>query len=116
MKPTFKKSLSSLIIAGAAAFLSQSAYSADPWSTVQGKISTIEVTEGQNYGFRVYLAGAPIVCNSYNWGYVNENDTNYKTYVAALLTAKAQQSNVTLYTSKDATTGYCHLAYISISN
>lgn len=59
--------------------------------TVSGKISSINVTGGENYGFRVSLANSPKLCgNNHTWAYLNESDSNYKTYISVLLAAKWQ--------------------------
>lgn len=82
---------------------------------ITGKIETIHVTGGGNYGFRVTLRGSPAACGNANgWSYLNDTDSNYKVYVAVLLLAKAQQSSVTIYSNKDAS-GYCNIGYIYAS-
>ena len=81
---------------------------------VQGTIQAVDVTQGSNYGFRVYIHGTTSVCSSgANWAYVNETDSNYKTFVSALMMAKAQGSTVTIYTTVE--NGYCHIGYITVS-
>ena len=58
---------------------------------VSGAIQQIDIADGQNYAFRVCIANAPAACaGGPNWSYLNEADSNYKTYVAAQLTARAQ--------------------------
>jgi len=80
---------------------------------VSGTIYIIDVTGGANYGFRVYLEGVSSACaGGANWAYLNESDSNYKTYVAALMMAKSQGSRVTLYSNVE--NGYCHIGYIQI--
>jgi hypothetical protein len=79
---------------------------------VTGVPFEIDVTDGGNFGFRVYLPSA--MCgNSYNWAYLNATDSNYSTYVAALLMAKAQGGTVMVYSNKDSN-GYCHIGYVSL--
>ena len=81
---------------------------------VSGTIQSISVTQGQNYGFRVYLNGTTTTCSSgENWTYLNEADSNYKTYVSALMMAKAQGSIVTIYSNVE--NGYCHIGYLTVS-
>jgi hypothetical protein len=80
---------------------------------VTGVPSQIDVTDGGNLGFRVYLQSA--MCGtSYNWAYLNSTDSNYSTYVAALLMAKAQGGTVIIYSNKDSN-GYCHIGYVMLT-
>jgi hypothetical protein len=81
-----------LLIVGAAA------HAWDGTST--GTISAIEVTNGTNQGFRIYLTGVTAMCSGGTmWAYLNDDDSNYKTYAAALMMAKAQASTVTIFTT-----------------
>jgi hypothetical protein len=96
--------------------LSNTVYGWD--GTTSGKINSIQVTSGNNYGFRVTLSGSPTLCgNNHKWAYVNESDSNYAVYVSSLLAAKAAQQTVTLYTyRKDSEIdGYCHIGHIQIN-
>jgi len=79
-----------------------------------GKITSIDVTAGTNYAFRVYLNGGGIaLCtNGTGFAYLNEADSNYKVYVASLLMAKAQGSTVTLFVTTEG--GMCHIGYIGV--
>ena len=92
--------------------------SAQAWDgTVSGIVSKIDVTSGNNYGFRVYLEDSPKLCSNANaWAYINESDSNYQTYVAALLAAKMSQSKVTLYTNwvNGDPDDYCKIGYVVI--
>ena len=86
--------------------------------TVSGKISSINVTGGQNYGFRISLANSPKLCGNNNtWAYLNESDSNYKTYISVLLAAKMADKNVVVYTNQEKTSGqsYCHIGYIVLN-
>lgn len=77
-----------------------------------GKIKSIFVSGGENYGFRItiYSAGGEdqLTGCSYHFAYVNSTDDNYQTKVSALLVAYAQQSamNVTISRGGD---NYCHI-------
>lgn len=83
---------------------------------VSGKVIRIDVAGGQNYGFRVYLDGLPKLCgNNHTWAYLNDTDSNYQTYVAVLLAAKAANYNVRLYANKEGSNAYCHIGYITIN-
>jgi hypothetical protein len=80
---------------------------------VAGTIYAVEITGGNNYDVRIFVSGVTNMCGSgSNWAYLNESDSNYKTYVAAILAAKAQGSQVTVYTTLE--NGYCHIGYISV--
>ncbi|MCS4306768.1 hypothetical protein M2404_001093 [Rheinheimera pacifica] len=82
---------------------------------VYEKIQSIDVTGGGNYGFRVTLEGAPPICGNANtWGFLNDTDSNYQTYVSVLLAAKAAKMNVTIFTVRDVN-GYCHVGHVSIN-
>ena len=80
---------------------------------VMGAISAMDVTGGSNYGFRISLAGVENMCNGgLNWAYLNDTDSNYKTYVAVLMLSKAQASKVVVYSNLQG--GFCHIGYISV--
>ncbi|MDR6984480.1 hypothetical protein J2X32_003124 [Rheinheimera pacifica] len=82
---------------------------------VYGKLQSIDVTGGSNYGFRVTFEGAPPICGNANtWGFLNDTDSNYQTYVSVLLAAKAAKMNVTIFTVRDVN-GYCHIGHISVN-
>lgn len=97
--------------------ISSSAFAWD--GTPEGKIAAIDVTAGGNYGFRVYLQGYPSLCTKQadgqpgdTWAYINETDSNYKTYVSVLLAAKTAGTRVKLHTTN--TTGSrCKIGYIT---
>ncbi len=81
---------------------------------VSGTVHGFDVTAGTNFAFRVYLNGVTDYCGgSYNVAYINEVDSNYKTYVAAVMLAKTSGSVVTLYTNRDAS-GLCQIGYLSV--
>ncbi|MEZ0390589.1 MAG: hypothetical protein ACAH59_00110 [Pseudobdellovibrionaceae bacterium] len=78
------------------------------------KISTVELTTS-SYNFRIRLEGNPTLCGTTaTWAYMNEADVNYKSVVAAALSAKALNQTINLYTTKDATTGYCKIGYFIV--
>lgn len=80
---------------------------------VVGNISTLDVAAGSNYGFRVSLNGVANMCTGGpNWAFLNDTDSNYKTYVATFLLAKAQGNKVLVYSNLEG--AYCHIGYISI--
>jgi len=92
--------------------------SAAAWDgTVSGRISSIDVADGANFAFRVVLDGTS-ACGptGQGWAYLNEADSNYKVFVATLLSAKASASSVKLYTTIVKWNGYdmCHIGYITV--
>lgn len=100
-----------LLVIAMACFESQAAWD----GSVTGAIDRIEVTNGGNYGFRVLLKDKPELCgNEHTWAYINENDSNYETYVSVLLSAKVSGTKVQLLTRKETISGneYCHIGYI----
>lgn len=103
--------LSTAGIISALLFAAPTAFAWDGVAT--GTISTFQVTQGGNYGFRVTLNNMANMCTGGpGWAYLNDTDSNYKTYVAAILYAKAQGSNVTVYSTLEGI--YCHIGYISV--
>jgi len=87
------------------------------WSwdgAVTGRIGALEITHDSNYGFRVWLVNEPAMCGNQNaWAYLNESDSNYKTYVAALIAARQAGDTVTIYATRDAS-GYCKIGHASL--
>src|SRR3954470_15322096 len=78
-----------------------------------GTVTTIQITNGNNFGFRINLNGVAAMCTGGpSWGYLNEADSNYKTYVAVLMMAKSQGSAVSVYSNLE--NGYCHIGHIAI--
>jgi hypothetical protein len=81
---------------------------------VTGTVAGFDVAPATNFAFRVYLNGVTDVCGgSYNVAYINAVDSNYNSYVAAVMFAKANGSIVTLYTNRDAS-GLCQIGYLSV--
>ncbi|KQV94760.1 hypothetical protein [Rhizobacter sp. Root1221] len=108
MKTTFGRRIACGIALAAA--LQAPAHAWDKSS--HGTIAVTEVTAGQNFGYRVWLDGEPALCsNGLGWAYLLETDSNYKTFVAALLMAKAMRNPVTVHTSLQ--NGYCHIEHIA---
>jgi hypothetical protein len=82
-----------------------------------GTINLIEMNSGLESA-RVYLNNVTTMCSggASNFAYVSgftdgshTPDINYNAMVATLLSAKVTQATVDIYTSLDATTGYCHI-------
>jgi hypothetical protein len=92
--------------------------SAFAWDgTVNGLIGGADVTDGPGYEFRIDLQGSPALCGSGspNWAYVNRESPNYQAYVAVLLAAKMAGAYVTVYTTRDAGSGYCRIGYVRVT-
>jgi hypothetical protein len=84
---------------------------------VSGEVAVIDVAPGNNYGFRVTLKEGKKLCgNTHTWAYLNDNDSNYQTFVAVMLAAKMSSSSVVIYSNQEKTSGnnYCHIGYISV--
>ncbi len=85
---------------------------------ISGKINTIDVAPGQNYGFRISLKGGPQLCgNTHKWAYLNESDSNYQTFVSVLLAAKMADKEIIIYSNHETASGqsYCHVGYIVLA-
>ena len=82
-----------------------------------GTIQSIDVTAGENFGFRLVLKNSPTLCgNSNTWAYINESDSNSKTLISVLLAAKLAEKPVTIFTFRETASGkgYCHILYITL--
>ncbi|GFE84714.1 hypothetical protein GCM10011487_67140 [Steroidobacter agaridevorans] len=87
---------------------------ASAWDgTVNDTISQIDVTDGDQLGFRIYFPNSTACGNAHNWAYLNRGDSNYQAYVAAALMAKATGTPVTVYSNVDAN-GYCHVRFLTL--
>ena len=84
------------------------------WSgQVSGVIFELDVTDGNDFGFRVFLPVTSMCGTSTpNWAYLNSSDSNYSTYAAALMMAKATSEGVTIFSNVDSS-GYCHIGYVA---
>jgi hypothetical protein len=105
------RTIRKVLLVAAACFMSVSAHAWD--GSNAGVPGLIEVTNGQNFGFRVHLATPVSMCgqSTQAWAYLNATDSNYATYVAVILSAKAQGTQVIVYTIRDAS-GYCHIEHL----
>jgi hypothetical protein len=82
-----------------------------------GVIFGLDVAPGENYGIRISLKNLPKLCgNEHAWAYLNESDSNYKTFVSVLLAAKLADKPIAIFTSRETTSGngYCHIGYIQL--
>jgi hypothetical protein len=85
------------------------------WSgQASGVIFQIDVTDGDGYGLRAYLSTTAMCgASTGNWAYLNSSDSNYSTYAAALMMAKATGENVTIFSNVDSG-GFCHIGYVML--
>lgn len=75
-----------------------------------GKIGGVDVvTDGQNYGYRIYMDGKPMCGTSEAWAYVNRSDNNYDAMVSLLTASYLNGKIVTVYTNKNGP--YCAIGY-----
>jgi hypothetical protein len=91
---------------------------ASAWDgSVTGLIAGADVTDGVGYEFRIDLQGSPGLCGNGGaaWAYVNRDNPNYQAYVATLLAAKIAGAYVTVYTTRDAGSGYCRIGYVRVT-
>jgi hypothetical protein len=80
------------------------------WDGIKsGKISGIDVTDGQNFGFRVYMDGTPMCGTDQAWGYINKDWDNYDAMVSVLTSAYFNGKTVMLHMVK--TGPYCQIHY-----
>lgn len=101
---------------GVSVSLAMATMTASAWDgAVGGKVVAFEITHGANYGFRVYLnAGVAMCPGGPTWAFLNETDSNYKVYVANLMLAKAQGSQVTVYSNLEG--AYCRIGHLHVGN
>lgn len=86
---------------------------AQPWGgQVTGKITNIDVTSGENYGFRVTVGGTQMCAGGSSWAYLNASDDNYKTYTAVLMMAKALGQTVII--SSNLVSGQCKIGFVTV--
>lgn len=81
------------------------------WDGIKsGKVTRVDVvTNGDNFGFRVYQDESPMCGTSESWGFVNKGDSNYDAMVALLMSAYMNGKSVTLLSTKEG--AYCHIGY-----
>lgn len=84
------------------------------WDGIKtGKVSGIDVvTEGQNFGFRVYMDGAPMCGTSEAWAFVNRDADNYDAIVSVITSAYLSGKVVTLLTNQSGI--YCRIGYVQL--
>ncbi len=89
--------------------------SAQCWDGSQtGTVTQIDVTDGGNFGVRVYLSSGVVMCTGSTnyWGYLNSTDSNYSAYIATIMTAKATGARLTIFTTN--VNGFCHIGYVTM--
>lgn len=74
-----------------------------------GNISGVEVTNAQNYGFRVYMDGTSMCGTAATWAYINKNWDNYEAMVSLLTSAYISGKTVAIYTTRVGE--YCEIGH-----
>lgn len=76
----------------------------------RGRIAGIDVvSDGGNFGFRVYMNAGPMCQTSETWAYINSNTSNYDAMVSFLTTMYLAGKEVTILTTKNGI--YCEIGY-----
>ena len=83
------------------------------WDGIKtGKITGIDVTGGQNFGFRVYLDGTPMCGTTEVWAFANKDFDNYDALVSVITSAYLAGKTVTVLTNQDGV--YCRIGYVML--
>ena len=81
------------------------------WDGVKsGKISGLDVTNAQNYGFRVYMDGTPMCGTTENWAYINKSWDNYEAMVSLIASAYLSGKTVVVHTNRVGP--YCEIGHV----
>jgi len=81
-----------------------------------GKITLLDATNAENYGFRVQVAGSAAgLCGAGtpSWPYVNKSFDNYDVFVSLLTSAFLAGKSVMIYL--DNIGGFCRIGHIQIA-
>ena len=85
---------------------------ANAWDGIKaGKVSGLDVTDGQNFGFRIYMDGTPMCGTTEAWAYANRNWDNYDALVSLLTSAYLTGKQVVVHTTKNGP--YCEIHYVA---
>jgi hypothetical protein len=80
------------------------------WDGIKnGKITGVDVTNAQNFGFRIYMDGTPMCGTTEGWAYVNKDWDNYDALVSLLTSAYLAGKTVIVHTTKVGS--YCEIGY-----
>lgn len=106
----FQKRMVALLLVSLSSFMMvPQSYAWD--GTVTGVINTIDVTDAENFGFRITFTQGEKFCGTNTWAFINKSDSNYETYVSVLLAAKMSGKALTVYTTKHSS-GFCKIGYL----
>jgi hypothetical protein len=95
----------------AASCMLTSSLQAQGWAGQKtGKITGIDLTEGENFGFRLYMDGTSMCGTTEVWAFMNKSWDNYQATAALLTSAYLTQKNVTVLTYRDG--NYCRIGYV----
>ncbi|WP_022685474.1 hypothetical protein [Sphingomonas phyllosphaerae] len=79
----------------------------------RGKIAGLDVvSDGGNFGFRVYMNAGPMCQTSETWAYINSNTNNYEAMVSLLTTMYLAGKEVTILTTRNGV--YCEIGYVQV--
>lgn len=84
---------------------------------VTGKITSIQVTAAENYGFRISIDALVNLCGAGpldGFGYINKSNDNYQTYVAILTAAALADKKVQVLMNRHPTTQRCEIGHITL--
>ncbi|XOV77760.1 MAG: hypothetical protein ACFHVJ_12475 [Aestuariibacter sp.] len=83
-----------------------------PYDPKTGYIQQIDVSAGENMGFRVLLKDVDFECGSGSrQAYINESYSNYDTFTSVLLAAKMSKTKVRIYNA-EGTSQHCKIIYV----
>jgi hypothetical protein len=112
----WRRTLSLLLLCCVGAISAGAAYAGVVAGQV-GRIDTVGSGSGapNNFDFRIFFVGSPVICNGQPWAYVNSTEVNYNTIVANVLLAKSLGVSVSLTVTQDGS-GFCHLDYLEVDD
>lgn len=79
----------------------------------RGKIAGLDVvSDGGNFGFRVYMNAGSMCQTSETWAYINSNTNNYEAMVSLLTTMYLAGKEVTILTTRNGV--YCEIGFVQV--
>lgn len=103
-----KRALTTLVLAAVA-----TAAGSQQWDgSVTGKITALDVTNAENFGFRIFIGGQQMCAGGGNFAFINKSNDNYNAYLSVLMLAKATDKTVVVFSKLVA--GQCEVGYVSV--